>query len=278
MSYFRWCAVRSNIGLLVFALLWSGPSFAQSRAIDDTEVSKETENPVSRQIILPLRYQADFQSGPTESTKETFEINNSIVPFVLSDDWALITRTKLPLVVQPPKKLNHPWQTGLSNGYTEFFLSPEHGEGFYWGIGPTLYYPAMNSTLGVNRWGSGPAVGFVKKDESPWEFGAVVTNIWSIGGPTHGDSDRTFELMANPFVSYHLDDGWALGSSPTITANWIASGGKWTVPVGGGISKTFHIGDQPLKLAFDSYYNAIRPVAGQQTWLTQVTLTFLFPN
>jgi hypothetical protein len=272
-------SVRRLSAFLPIAALWSGYAWAQAGApLSDDEISKETENPVSRQIQLPLRYEADFAYGATESTKENFVINNAIVPFVLDEDWALITRTKLPLLVQPPKKDGQSWQTGLGNGYTEFFLSPEHGQGFYWGVGPILYYPSMNSTLGVNRWGSGPAVGFVKKDESPWEFGGVAAQIWSIGGPTNNGTDRTNQLMLNPAISYHFGDGWALGSSPTITGNWAASGGHWTVPVGGGVSKTFRIDDQPLKLAFDSYYNAIRPVAGQQTWLTQVTLTFVFPS
>jgi hypothetical protein len=32
-----------------------------------------------------------------------------------------------------------------------------------------------------------------------------------------------------------------------------------------------------VKLAIDSYYNAVRPQAGNNTWLMQFTLTFLFP-
>ena len=47
------------------------------------------------------------------------------MPFRLNEDWALITRTKLPAIVQPPKSLGDHW-AGLSNGYTTFFLSPEH--------------------------------------------------------------------------------------------------------------------------------------------------------
>jgi hypothetical protein len=47
------------------------------------------------------------------------------VPFRLNEDWALITRTKLPAIVQAPKSLGDHW-AGLSNGYTTFFLSPEH--------------------------------------------------------------------------------------------------------------------------------------------------------
>src|SRR5262249_14435345 len=54
-------------------------------------------------------------------------------------------------------------------------------------------------------------------------------------------------MLLNPFFSYHFGDGWALTSSPQITANWIATGDKWTVPVGGGVSKVLRIGELPLK-------------------------------
>ena len=170
---------------LAMAALWSGGSLAQSAMpLSDTELSKDTENPVTRRITVPLRYEADFNDGAYKATKDTFEIDQAVVPFRLNEDWALITRTKLPVEALPPKKLGDHWAFGLSNGYTTFFLSPEHGEGFYWGVGPVLYYPsATNAALGVNKWGSGPSVAFVKKDESPWVFGAVANNIWSFGGP-----------------------------------------------------------------------------------------------
>jgi hypothetical protein len=250
---------------------------AQSEiALSNTDVSKESENPVTRWITLPLRYEAGFLDGPYKATKDTFEIDQAVVPFSLNDDWALITRTKLPAVVQPPKKLGEHWESGLDNGYTTFFLSPQHGGGFYWGVGPVLWYPSTtNSSIGVNKWGSGPSVAFVVKNDGPWVFGAVTNNIWSFGGSAP-DSDRTNQFLLNPFVSYHFGDGWAVGSSPNIAGNWIANGGKWTVPVGGGISRTVRIGGLPLKFAIDSYYNAIRPKAGFDTWILQVTLTVLF--
>jgi hypothetical protein len=265
--------------VLAVAMLLSGPSMAQLAApVSDTGISKEIENPVTRRITLPLRYEADFLDGPYKATKDTFSIDQAVVPFRLNEDWALITRTKLPAIVQPPKKLGEHWATGLSNGYTTFFLSPERGEGFYWGAGPLLYYPsATNSVVGVNKWGSGPSVAFIKEDESPWVFGAVANNIWSFGGPP-GSSDRTNELLLNPFVSYHFDDGWSISSSPNITTNWIASGGKWTLPVGGGFGKLVRLGEQPIKLDLDAYYNAIRPKAANETWLLQVTVTFQFPD
>ena len=95
-------------------------------------------------------------------------------------------------------------------------------------------------------------------------FGAVVNNIWSFGGPP-GSSDRTNQLLLNPFVSFHFAEGSSVGSSPNITTNWIASGGKWTVPVGGGFAKAFRLGEQPIKLELDAYYNAMRPEAADET-------------
>ena|SRR5947207_25443 len=116
------------------------------------------------------------------------------------------------------------WATGLGNGYTTFFLSPEHGEGLYWGGGPVLYYPsATDSALDVHRWGSGPSVAVVRRDGGPWVMGAVVNNIWSFGGNSN-NANRTDTFLLNPFVSYHFADGWSAGSSPNITADWIAKG------------------------------------------------------
>ena len=133
---------------LALATLSSGQSWAETAtpmSDTDTELSKEIENPVTRRITLPLRYEADFLDGAYYETKDTFEIDQAVVPFQLNEDWALITRSKLPFEVEPPKKLGDDWANGLSNGYTTFFLSPEYGEGPYWGVGPVLYFLGRNS-------------------------------------------------------------------------------------------------------------------------------------
>jgi hypothetical protein len=116
--------------IISFALLSAGQALAQvPTPVTDTDFSKETENPITRQITLPLRYQADFLDGTDRLTKSTLEMDQAVVPFRLNDDWSLITRTKLPVEALPPKKASDSWADGLSNGYTTFFLSPEHGRG-----------------------------------------------------------------------------------------------------------------------------------------------------
>jgi hypothetical protein len=99
---------------------------------------------------------------------------------------------------------------------------------------------ATNLTVGVNKWGSGPSAAFIKENESPWVFGAVVNNIWSFGGPP-GSSDRTNQFLLNPIVSYHFGDVWSGGSSPNITTNWIASGGQMDRPQSAAGSQSWFV-------------------------------------
>jgi hypothetical protein len=221
---------------------------------DDKNVMQAQESR-TRQITLPLKYDADFLDGADKLTKDTFQIDYAVLPFRLNDDWSLITRTKLPAEALPPKKASDSWADGLSNGYTTFFLLPEHGRGFYWGAGPVLYYPATNSLLGATKSGSGPSLAFIHEDAGPWVFALVANNIWSFGGAA--SNNATNQMLLNPIIGYHFADGWALSSSPEITANWIANGNKWTVPVGGGVSKVVGFGEQPIKFGLAAYYNAI---------------------
>ena len=91
---------------LIAAAFWSGQAVAQTpMPITNDDFSKETENPVTRQITLPMRYQADFLDGADKLTKSTFELDQAVVPFRLNDDWSLITRTKLPAEASAPKKV-----------------------------------------------------------------------------------------------------------------------------------------------------------------------------
>jgi len=67
---------KQMAGVLAVASLWGGQALAQSEPpVSDTELSKQIENPVTRRITLPLRYEADFLDGPYKATKDTFSIN-----------------------------------------------------------------------------------------------------------------------------------------------------------------------------------------------------------
>ncbi len=51
---------------------------------------------------------------------------------------------------------------------------------------------------------------------------------------------------------------------------------KWAVPFGGGVSKTFKLGDQLMSLSAQYYTYVARPVTNPQTNL-KVTWSLLYP-
>ncbi len=67
-------------------------------------------------------------------------------------------------------------------------------------------------------------------------------------------------------MNYNIAKGnLAITTAPTITANWNATQNKWTVPLGGGFSKTFKLGDQPMQLGLFYYTYVARPTGAPQT-------------
>ena len=149
--------------------------------------------------------------------------------------------------------------------------------GWVWGVGPITELPTITSkTLGSNVWGLGPAAVVVKL-AGPIVAGLLVNNVFSLGG-TSGPGGTRYSLMTiNPFFNYNFGEGWYVGSSPIITANWQTSGNNaWTLPVGAEIGRVIKIGGKlPVNFQIGAYYNALRPEFGA-TWQlrTQVTLIF----
>jgi hypothetical protein len=87
---------------------------------------------------------------------------------------------------------------------------------------------------------------------------------------------RYNNFLLQPFVNYNFGGGWYLGSSPVITANWLATGDKaWTIPVGGQVGRVFKLGPLPVNLSAGAYYNADRPPYAP-TWQVRTQLTFMF--
>ena len=65
---------------------------------------------------------------------------------------------------------------------------------------------------------------------------------------------------------------------PIITAYMMAeSSQQWTVPEGGGIGKIVRIGELPLNLQLQGFYNVEHPDAGPE-WSIRFQLQLLLPK
>jgi hypothetical protein len=116
------------------------------------------------------------------------------------------------------------------------------------------------------------------KIEGPWVLGALINNVWSVGG----DDDRADvnQMLIQPFINYNFPKhpGRYLTFSPIITADWEADGdNRWTIPIGLGIGQIVKLGKLPLNLQASAYYNVEKPDFGAE-WQLRLQAAFLFPK
>jgi hypothetical protein len=62
-----------------------------------------------------------------------------------------------------------------------------------------------------------------------------------------------------------------------MTANWEADD-EWTIPVGGGFGRVFHIGKQPVNMQMQAFYNVEKPDDLGPEWSTRFQMQFMFPK
>jgi len=281
--------MNNTFSFLIFTILFmiflSTAAFSQS----DSDLAKQTQNPLANLISLPLQNNFDFKDGPHERTRYTLNIQ-PVVPFKLTEKWNLITRTIFPLRYQPDITQSTGGVFGIADTTFTAFLSPKASGKFIWGVGPVLLLPtATDDSLGTGKWGAGPSiVALITPD--PWVIGFVASNVWSFAGDSDRDKVNFFTFQY--FINYNLPNGWYLTSAPINTANWEAEdGNKWTIPVGGGGGKVVRIGKLPVNIQAQVFYNVERielstseplpeplPDATAADWQLRLQMQFLFPK
>lgn len=280
------------LSITMFVLAQSTPTPApppqasltpEQQAAVQAYIIKASQNPVGNIAVIPFQFNNNYALGPY--ARYQFSLNvQPVVPLMLSKDWTLIARTILPVVYNPS---NLPPQScppsgacggtfGISDVQEQLFFAPKTKPGeFIWGAGPIFQFPtATPQVLGTGQWSVGPAVvGLVMP--GPWVMGVLATQLWSVTGRAGAPSVSSG--LFQPFVNYNVKGGWAITTAPIITVNYNAPGNqKWSIPLGGGGSKTFKLGDQPMQVAIFYYTYVERPITTPQTNL-RVVWSLLFP-
>lgn len=254
-----------------------------AKAESDDDLRSKVQNPISSMYSLPLKLSADF--GAPNGSAYIFNAN-PVIPITVGD-WNFINRALIPIVASvdgyvegmPGIPEGYPSSkrvTGIGDINYSLFMSPADSKDIIWGLGSSFNMPtASNKSLGSGKWSVGPTGVLLLQPE--WgTYGGLVRQLWSVGG----DSDRSpvDQTLIELFVNYNLSDGWYLITDSILTSNWRAkSGERWTIPLGGGAGKLFTIGDQPVNMRLEAYYNVVRPTSAPD-WQTVLTIQFLFPK
>jgi len=252
-------------------------SIAAQAELSSEELAKLAQNPVGNLISLPFQNNTNFDVGPLEKTQNILNIQ-PVYPIHVDNDWNVITRTIMPLIWQPGFFPGQGSTFGLGDIQFSAFLSPANPDEVIWGVGAIAQLPTnSDEVLGNDRWGLGPTAVVLKMQKgSPWVYGALINNVWSV---TDSNSDPPINTMLlQPFLNYNYPGGFYLTTAPIITANWEAdSGDTWTIPLGGGVGRIFHFGKLPVNTQLSAYYNVETPDYGAD-WQLRLQVQFMFPK
>jgi hypothetical protein len=278
--FVRWPQIRAALWALSVSvsMLCHGvvPACAQESSAQGTsEIAKQAQNPIASVISVPLENDFNPQTGINKEDSYVLQFK-PVVPFKLSNDWNLITRTIIPVIQVPDLSPTIHGRSGLGDVQTSLFFSPAKVGKVIWGAGPVISLPtATEDILGTKKVSIGPTA-VALSIQGHWLFGALVQNLFSVAGPS--ERRDVNQMLMQPFLNYNMRHGWYLTSSPIITSNWEAnSNNRWTVPVGGGVGKIVHFGKLPVNSYIQFFRNVERP-DGTTSWSARFQMQFLFPK
>jgi hypothetical protein len=268
----RWLAAAG----IAAAMVTTAPAYAELSA---EELAKLAQNPVGNLISVPFQNNTNLNFGPEKGTQDVLNIQ-PVIPLEISKEWNIITRTIIPVIWMPALSPDIGAKSGVGDIEFSALLSPAVPGHWIWGAGPIFQLPTNSSAeLGNKNWGMGPEFVVLHIEHGdPWVYGVLLNNIWSLSSNKQGGSYSNGVIQ--PFLNYNVPDGDGLyyTASPLMTVDWKAEGSnKWTVPLGGGIGKIFHLGKLPVNTQITAYYNVVKPDFGPN-WQIRAQAQFMFPK
>jgi hypothetical protein len=246
-------SVVSQLAVAACAL-FSVPALAQppAKSGSDADLAQQLQNPIASLISVPFQSNLDFGAGRHDNGFGYTMNFQPVVPFRLTDDWTLITRTIVPFIFRERYTPND--EAGLGDTTQSFFFSPRSGvPGLTWGIGPAVLWPtATRPAFQSRQWGLGPT-GVLVQTIGPWTFGTLANHLWGIAesASRQGRPDLS-QTFLQPFVSRNFSRGLAL--SATLEASYDWTGRQWTLPLAVGASQLLKLGQVPANLVAQARY------------------------
>jgi hypothetical protein len=270
--------MRSSLGLFLFvatSVLWSQTPTppAPAAEADPTALAKQTQNPVGDVVSVPFQF--NFNNGGAFQDQTYFNLNiQPVIPIHITHSWTYIVRPIVPIVSIPVG--NGVSYSGFGDIQLQTFFTPAHPGKIIWWVGPAFSFPtATASPAKTGTWAGGGSV-VLLATPGPFVLGSLFTQVSPL--TDSGGEPRANNFLWQYFINYNFGKGWALTTAPIVTANWdIHSGQKWTVPAGGGISRTLVFNRQPMTLGFQYYFSPVRPDNASSTTL-RFTIALIYPQ
>lgn len=256
---------------IIFFTFYALTVFAQDEA---AELAKKLANPVSSLISTPLQNNSDFGIGDLKGSRNTLNIQ-PVIPISLTPKLNLIARVIVPVMTQYNITGEGESQSGLGDAVLSGFFSPsESKNGFTWGAGPAMLLPIGSDAFTVNKFGIGPTAVALKQTSTGWTYGALVNQIWTVGGDE--SSPDISQMFLQPFFVHNWKSGAGLGCNFEWTLNWTADTHVlWFNPILSGVTA---LGTQKVQFAIGPRFNLAAPDGAKADWGLRSVIVFLFPK
>jgi len=264
--------------LAVFALVQPvrAENTSEAQQGGDAGLAQELTNPLADLMTIPIQMNYDRDIGPLDDGWKLQTNIQPVIPFSLTDEWNLISRTIVPVIYQDDIFPGAGSQFGLGDINLSLFFSPKKptSGGVTWGVGPVLILPtATDDLLGAEKWGAGPAA-VALTTRGPWTLGMLANHVWSYAG----DSDRQdlSNTFLQPFAAYTWPSAWTVAVQSESSYNWKTE--KWSIPVNASVSKLVRWGKLPVSLQAGVGYWAESPNMGPEGFRFRLQATFVLPK
>ena len=261
-----------KLTLVTTAMLLSGQVLF---AADAGEVAKKLANPVAAMISLPIQVNYQTNMGADDEGSQWLTNVQPVMPFVLNDDWNIISRTIIPLISKDTGVAGQDSINAVGDIVQSVWVSPTSltDNGWIWGAGAAFLLPS-NSDLSAKKWGAGPT-GLALKQDGPWSYGGLFNHIWSVGG-SDAVTSNVNQTFVQPFLTYITPQAVTIALNTESIYDW--ENEQWTVPVNLTVTKVMKVGSQIISVGGGVTYWAEAPENGPEGFGVRLLFTFIFPK
>ncbi|MDW4551284.1 hypothetical protein R5H32_18155 [Defluviimonas sp. D31] len=228
-------------GCLSIALAAPGGAFAQEQGQSLESAANDPTASITAYQFSDI-YTPSYHNSTADGNTLQFRM---AYPFRLGD-LNNIFRITVPYISDSPSGAS-----GLSD-ITIFNLATFDRSWGRFGVGAVALLPTGASGLSTEKWGLGPAAGFVA--QQPWgSLGLFNQNIFTVAGKS-SFPDVNISII-QPILNASLDNGWSIGTSEmTITYDWDRNE-FISLPLGVAVKKLHRFDKTPVQFSLSYEHN-----------------------